>query len=40
MSFKLEHGSDALFEKLDEREVDEVFDIHRRSVLAKRFWVV
>ncbi len=40
MQFKLEHGSDALFEKLDEREVDELLDVNRRSVLAKRFWVV
>jgi hypothetical protein len=40
MNFKLEQGSDALFEKLDDRHVDELFDIHRRSVLAKRFWVV
>jgi hypothetical protein len=40
MNFKLEQGSSALFEKLDEREVDELFDIQRRSVLAKRFWVV
>jgi hypothetical protein len=40
MNFKLEHGSSALFEKLDERQVDELFDIQRRSVLAKRFWVV
>jgi hypothetical protein len=40
MNFKLEHGSDALFEKLAERHVDELFDLRRRSVLAKRFWVV
>jgi hypothetical protein len=40
MNFKLEQGSDALFAKLDDRKVDEVFDIGRRSVLAKRFWVV
>jgi len=40
MQFKLEQGSDALFDKLDERQVDELLDLNRRSVLAKRFWVV
>jgi len=40
MQFKLEHGSEALFERLDERQVDECIDVDRRSVLAKRFWVV
>ncbi|HEX2873264.1 MAG TPA: suppressor of fused domain protein [Polyangiaceae bacterium] len=40
MNYKLEHGSDALFAKLDERSVDELFDVTRRSVLAKRFWLV
>jgi Suppressor of fused protein (SUFU) len=40
MQFKLEHGSEALFEKLDERHVEESVDVNRRSVLAKRFWVV
>ena len=40
MAFKLEQGSDALFEKLDERDVSELVDVKRRSVLAKRFWVV
>ena len=40
MQFKLEHGSDALFEKLDERQVDELFELQRRSVLANRLWVV
>ena len=40
MNFKLEHGSDALFAKLDDRAVDELLDPSRRSVLAKRFWLV
>ena len=40
MQFKLERGSEALFEKLDERHVDECIDVGRRSVLAKRFWLV
>jgi hypothetical protein len=40
MQFKLEHGSEALFEKLDQRGVRELIDVKRRSVLAKRFWVV
>ena len=40
MAFKLEHGSEALFKKLDQRHVTELFDVGRRSVLAKRFWVV
>jgi hypothetical protein len=40
MAFKLEHGSEALFEKLEQRQVTELFDVGRRSVLAKRFWVV
>lgn len=40
MDFKLQHGSDALFQKLDEREVEELVDVKRRSVLAKRFWLV
>jgi hypothetical protein len=38
--FKLEHGSEALFEKLEERNVGECLDVSRRSVLAKRFWIV
>jgi hypothetical protein len=40
MQFKLERGSEALFEKLDERHVDECIDVDRRSVLSKRFWLV
>jgi hypothetical protein len=40
MSYKLEHGAEALFEKLDARKVSEVLDPKRRSVLAKRFWIV
>lgn len=40
MAYKLEHHAEALFEKLEAREVEEVIDPKRRSVLAKRFWVV
>jgi len=40
MRFKLERGSESLFEKLDQRGVGELIDVKRRSVLAKRFWVV
>lgn len=40
MSYKLEHGFQKLFEKLEARKVTEVLDLKRRSVLAKRFWVV
>jgi hypothetical protein len=40
MRFKLEHLSEALFEKMDARDVGEVIDPNRRSVLAKRFWLV
>jgi hypothetical protein len=40
MNFKLENGADALLEKLAKRGVTEVIDPKRRSVLAKRFWIV
>jgi len=40
MNFKLKHGADALFGKMDARKVTEVIDPDRRSVLAKRFWIV
>jgi Suppressor of fused protein (SUFU) len=40
MRFKLEHASEALFEKLSARGVGEVIDPARRSALGKRFWVV
>ena len=40
MNYKLEHGAEALFEKLDGRKVSEVLDPKRPSVLGKRFWVV
>lgn len=38
--YKLQHGSQALFEKLAARGVGQCVDVARRSVLAKRFWVV
>jgi hypothetical protein len=40
MRFKLEHGAEALLEKMEARELTELFDPQRRSVLAKRFWLV
>lgn len=40
MLYKLEHGYEKLFEKLEERKLTELIDPKRRSVLAKRFWVV
>jgi hypothetical protein len=40
MRYKLEHGYEKLFEKLEERKLTELIDPKRRSVLAKRFWVV
>lgn len=40
MRFKLEHGYEKLFDKFEERKQTELIDPKRRSVLAKRFWVV
>jgi hypothetical protein len=40
MRYKLEHTSEPLFEKLGARDVGEVIDPKRRSVLSKRFWLV
>ena len=40
VNFKLKRGADALFEKMDARKLDEVIDPERKSVLAKRFWIV
>lgn len=40
MEFKLEHGADALFDKMAARKVSEIVDPKRRSVLARRFWIV
>jgi hypothetical protein len=40
MRYKLEHGYEKLFEKLEERKLTELIDPKRRSVLAKRFWIV
>ena len=40
MRYKLEHGYEKLFEKMAERKLSELIDPQRRSLLAKRFWVV
>jgi hypothetical protein len=40
MGYKLEHGYEKLFEKMAERSLTELIDPTRRSVLAKRFWIV
>jgi Suppressor of fused protein (SUFU) len=40
MRYKLEHGFEKLFERMAERQLTELVDPGRRSVLAKRFWVV
>ena len=40
MRYKLEHGYEALFDKMHERKLSELIDPKRRSVLAKRFWIV
>lgn len=40
MRYKLEHGYEKLFEKMEERELTELIDPKRRSLLAKRFWIV
>jgi hypothetical protein len=38
-SFKLEHGAEAMFEKMNAKGLTELIDPERRSVLAKRFWL-
>jgi hypothetical protein len=40
MRYKLEHGYEGLFAKMEERKLSELIDPKRRSVLAKRFWIV
>jgi hypothetical protein len=40
MRYKLEHGYEKLFEKMEGRKLSELIDPKRRSVLANRFWVV
>ncbi|MFC0213715.1 suppressor of fused domain protein [Paenibacillus chartarius] len=38
MAFKLKHGADKLFEKLDRAGISELLDPQRKCVLRKRFW--
>jgi hypothetical protein len=40
MRYKLQHGYEGLFGKMEDRKLNELLEPQRRSVLAKRFWVV
>lgn len=39
MDFKLKHGAQALGDKLDAAQVYDVFDVKRKNVCKKRFWL-